>query len=208
MILKILNIKRALVLKNFILISVYFAIIIFIAFVKINFVTRTGEEFLFNKGEKFDAVVVLGAAVWKGNIPSPIYEGRLNKAYELLNKKFASKIFLTGSNAPYELSEAEVGKIYLEKKGVKPEQIELEEKTTSTIEQIHYIKREIMAKRKLNKLIVISDAFHLPRVIEIAKFLSVDFKVARSNLKIEFINNLWLRIREAVLLSIFWLFAV
>ncbi len=205
---KIISVKHALIPKNFILIAIYFGLIIIIAFIQIIVTTKTGDEFKLKKDEKFDAIVVLGAAVWKGNVPSPVYEGRLNKALYLFKEKFSDKIIVTGSNAPFELSEAEVGKIYLESKGINPEKIELEKKTTSTIEQIHFIKRTLMKERKFKKIIVVSDGFHLPRVIEIAKFLSLDIRVSRSNLKTELINNLWYRIRESVLITIFWLFAV
>lgn len=206
--LKTIGVKRALLPKNFILIAIYFGLIILFAFIKIFIISKTGIQYQLHKGEKFDAIVVFGAAVWKGNIPSPIYEGRLNKSFELYKEKYSNKIILTGSNAPYELSEADVGKNFLEAKGINPSNLESETKTTSTIEQVHFIERELIEKRGLKKILVVSDGFHLPRVIEIAKFLSVDIKVVRSNLKIETITNLWYRIRESVLLAIFWLFAV
>lgn len=205
---KIISVKYALIPKNFILIALYFGLIILIAFIKIIITTKTGDEFKIRKDEKFDAIVVLGAAVWRGNIPSPIYEGRLNKAFYLFSEKYSDRIIVTGSNAPFELSEAEVGKIYLKSKGINPDKIELENKTTSTIEQIHFIKKTLMKERKFKKVLVVSDGFHLPRVIEISKFLSLDIRVSRSNLKTELINNLWYRIRESVLITIFWLFAV
>lgn len=208
LLLKILQAQRALIPKNFILISIYFGLIILFAFFKIYITSKTSIQYQLKKNEKFDAIVVFGAAVWKGNIPSPIFEGRLNKTFELFEKKYSNKIILTGSNAPYELSEAEVGKIYLQDKGISSSNIEIENKTTSTIEQVHYIKRELIEKKGLRKILVVSDGFHLPRVIEIANFLSVDIKVVRSNLRIETITNLWYRIRESVLLAIFWLFAV
>ncbi len=208
LVLKSFSIKRGLLPKNLILIAFTFVIIILVAFVKIYTISKTGDEYQLKKGERFNALVVLGAAVWKGNIPSPIYEGRLNKTAELLAHGYSDKIILTGSNAPFELSEALVGKIYLQKKGIDSSKIETEEKTTSTIDQIHFIKRELIEKRNYKKILIISDAFHLPRVIEISKFLSIEIKVARSNLKFEFLNNLWYRIRESVLLSVFWLFAV
>lgn len=208
LLLKLLQIKQALIPRVFLFSSLYSFGIIVYAFLKIFITSKTGEEYFLKKDEKFDAIVVLGAAVWKGNVPSPVYEGRLNKAIDLLDKNFSNRIILTGSNAPFELSEARVGKKYLEAKGISPTKIYLEESTTSTIEQMHFIKNEVMGEKRFNKVLIVSDAFHLPRVIEIAKFLSIDVKVARSNLKVELMNNIWYRIKEAVLISIFWLFGV
>jgi vancomycin permeability regulator SanA len=208
LLLKLLQIKQALIPRVFLFSSLYSFGIIVYAFLKIFITSKTGEEYFLKKDEKFDAIVVLGAAVWKGNVPSPVYEGRLNKAIDLLDKNFSNRIILTGSNAPFELSEARVGKKYLEAKGISPTKIYLEESTTSTIEQMHFIKNEVIGEKRFNKVLIVSDAFHLPRVIEIAKFLSIDLKVARSNLKVELMNNIWYRIKEAVLISIFWLFGV
>ena len=208
LLLRLLQIKQALIPRVFLFSSLYSFGIIVYAFLKIFITSKTGEEYFLKKDEKFDAIVVLGAAVWKGNVPSPVYEGRLNKAIDLLDKNFSNRIILTGSNAPFELSEARVGKKYLEAKGISPTKIYLEESTTSTIEQMHFIKNEVIGEKRFNKVLIVSDAFHLPRVIEIAKFLSIDLKVARSNLKVELMNNIWYRIKEAVLISIFWLFGV
>ncbi len=208
LLLKVLKVQRAVFPKNFILSSIESGLIILFAFVKIFIISKTGDEFIFAKNEKFDAIVVLGAAVWSKNIPSPIYEGRLKKSIELIKNHKSAKIFLTGSNAPFELSEAMVGKLYLLANGIDSTRIEIEENSTSTIEQIHFIKKELIGSNRYKKIIVVSDGFHLPRVIEIAKFLNVDLKVARSSLKIEFVNKIWYRIKESVLLSIFWLFAV
>lgn len=208
LLLKLLKVQRAIIPKIILLNAVYSLIIISFGFLKIFITSRTGDEYVLKKDEKFDAIVVLGAAVWKGNIPSPVYAGRLNKAIDLLNKNLSNRVILTGSNAPFELSEARVGKNYLLQKGVDPKKIYMEETTTSTIEQVHFIKNVVIGEKKFNKVLVVSDAFHLPRTIEISKFLSINIKVARSNLKVELINNIWYRIKEAVLLSIFWLFAV
>jgi vancomycin permeability regulator SanA len=208
LLLKLFQTKHALIPKVILLSSLYSFGIIAFAFVKIFITSKTGEEYFLKKEEKFDAIVVLGAAVWRGNIPSPIYEGRLNKAIDLINKNFSNRVVVTGSNAPFELSEAKVGKNYLVQKGISPSKIYMEESTTSTIEQMHFIKNEVMGERNFRKVVIVSDAFQLPRVIEIAKFLSVDIKAARSNLKVAFINNIWYRIKEAVLISIFWLFGV
>jgi len=206
--LRFVHIKQALIPKVFLLSAFYSSAIIVFAFLKIFITSKSGEEYFLKKDEKFDAIIVLGAAVWKGNIPSPIYEGRLNKAIDLLDRNFSNRVILTGSNAPFELSEAKVGKNYLEKRGISPSIIYIEETTTSTIEQMHFIRSEVINEKKFTRVLVVSDAFHLPRVIEIAKFLSIEIKVARSNLNIEFINNIWYRIKESVLITIFWLFAV
>ena len=57
--------------------------------------------------------VVLGAAVWSNNKPSPSLAARVDKAINLYERQKISKIYLTGSNAPGELAESEVALNYL-----------------------------------------------------------------------------------------------
>ena len=61
----------------------------------------------------FDYGIILGAAVWSGNKPSPIFRGRIKKGAELFKQKIINKIHLTGGNAPGEISEAKAALNYL-----------------------------------------------------------------------------------------------
>ncbi|MFN3478156.1 MAG: FAD-dependent oxidoreductase, partial [bacterium] len=63
-------------------------------------------------------VVVLGAAVWSDNKPSPILAARVDKAIDLMKNFNVEKVYFTGSNAPGELSEAEVALNYLKSKNI------------------------------------------------------------------------------------------
>lgn len=170
----------------------------------------TGKEAGFNKikisNEKNNVGVVLGAAVWKGNIPSPSLAGRVDKAISLFEQKKISKIFLTGSNAPGEMSESEVAYNYLKAKNINTKEIFTEKETKSTNEQIRYIKNNLLTERF--NVIVISDAYHLVRILEIAKFHNIKIQVAASELSQSFEKALYNKIREALALTVFWFFAI
>lgn len=201
-----LSVKQHRVIKNLILsLSFYILLIMFTFFYSI-IISKSAIEFKIRRNDKFDKVIVLGSAVWKLNKPSPLLEGRLLKAYSLYKRKMANKIVLTGGNAPGELTEAEVGKSYLVSIGVDSSMIEIETETTSTIEQIHYVKKYHISPNV--KVCVISDGFHLPRAREIAKFNGLGIKFIRSDSQLGFITNFWYRIRESVLLILFWLFGI
>lgn len=150
--------------------------------------------------------VVLGAAVWPKNQPSPSLRGRLNKAFELYEEGKVNKIQLTGGNAPGELTEAQVGYNYLVDKGVLPRDLMLEEKTSSTSEQISFIKTNLMNKKNQYDVFVISDNFHLPRVLEICKFYNIKVNLVPSDVR--HYNDIDVNVREIVALSFFWLFSV
>ena len=164
------------------------------------------EDLHKSKGENIG--VVLGAAVWSGNKPSPTLASRIDKAAKLYKKGIINKVQLTGSNAPGELSEAEVALNYILNKGLDPSDIMIETKTTSTNEQIRFVKQELVTKENFDNIYIISDKYHLVRVREISNFFDLKVKVVASELKLSFDNMLYYRVRESIALVIFWCFAI
>jgi vancomycin permeability regulator SanA len=161
-----------------------------------------------NPENTLSIAIVLGAAVWSHNEPSPSLASRIDKAAELYKKGVVNKIQLTGSNAPGELSEAEVAWNYLISKGIDDSNIWVEKNTTSTAEQIHFIKYNLLSGNKFGNVIIISDEYHLTRVKEISKFYDVNAKVEASELALSFEKKVYYKIRECIALLIFWCFAL
>jgi len=151
--------------------------------------------------------VVLGAAVWSKNKLSPTLEFRVKKSIELIKKGKVSKIFLTGGNAPGELAESVVAFNYVKSQLNNTSNIFTEEKTTSTYEQIQYIENNLIKSGIRYNVIVISDSYHLIRVMEISKFHNLNIQVAKSDLALSFEKALYFKVREAVALTVFWFFA-
>lgn len=152
-------------------------------------------------------IVVLGAAVWSDNKPSPILAARVDKAIELLKNYNIGKLFLTGSNAPGELSEAEVALNYLKSKKILSEKIIIEKNTTSTTKQIQFLKSKLSEGEQKN-LIVVSDSFHLVRIREISKFHKLKIITIASELELSFFSKFYNTLREALALTVFWFFAI
>lgn len=153
-------------------------------------------------------VVVLGAAVWSDNKPSPSLAVRVDKAAELYKNGFARTILLTGSNAPGELSEAQVAFNYLLNYDIDTADVKLEDNTTSTTEQIHYIKMNLIDKKQFDNVIVISESYHLNRVFEICRFYNFSTIAVPSELILSSEDELYYRLRESIALVIFWFFAL
>jgi vancomycin permeability regulator SanA len=157
-------------------------------------------------GEKtFDYAVVLGAAV-KGDKPFPVLKARIEKARELYEKKIVRKILLTGGAAPGEKSEARVSFDYLLRAGVPEKDLIPEEKTTSTFEQIKFLRK--LSEGKSVTFIVVSDAFHLRRVQAMAKFLRVPVATVSSGAALRFEKKVYFRIRDSLALLLFLFFAI
>ncbi|MCH7773366.1 MAG: YdcF family protein [Bacteroidetes bacterium] len=184
-------------------------ILFFLAITFIFILTRgySSDNWSLTKSDK-NVAVVLGAAVWSDNQPSPSLSGRVDRGIELYTNKFVGGILLTGSNAPGEMSEAEVALEYARKKGMDMEKVRYESLTTSTSEQLKYIKKYIIDDENINDVIVVSDAYHLVRIIEISKFFNINIKVAASQSHLNYIKKFYMQLRESIALSVFWSFAL
>ncbi len=99
--------------------------------------------------DDIDYMVVLGARLY-GRVPSPALYERLEKAYEYVKDKKDLKIIVTGGQGENEdIPEAKAMKIFLVEKGIDKERIILEDKSTSTYENLKFA-RDILKKIEKN----------------------------------------------------------
>ena len=151
----------------------------------------------------------MGAAVWSKNKPSPIFSRRIDKGADLLLKNKIKRLQLTGGNAPGEISEARAAFNYITKYyNLKTENILIEETTSTTNEQIRFMRNKVVNSNDRNSIVFISDQFHLKRISEMADFYNLNAKVIASEYKLNYQNSLYYRFRDSIGLVLFWLFAV
>lgn len=184
--------------------SLFFLVITFVFILTKGY---SSDNWSLTKSDK-NVAVVLGAAVWSDNQPSPSLSGRVDKGIQLFTNKFVGSILLTGSNAPGEMSEAEVALEYARERGMDMEKVRYESLTTSTSEQIKYIKKHLINDENINDVIVVSNAYHLLRIIEISKFFNINIKVAAPNSYLDYKKKLYMQLRESIALIVFWSFAL
>ena len=183
--LSLLQVKNLLFLRSLLnSFLLMFAILIF-SFVFIVMKENQFDQKLLKK-ENENIAVVLGAAVWSGNKPSPSLAARVDRALDLLDDGEVSSIFLTGSNAPGELAESEVAYRYIKSKRGHLENIFIEKNTTSTNEQIRFIKKNLIKDGDKKNIVIVSDGYHLVRIIEISKFHNIKVQAVPSNLNLNF----------------------
>lgn len=144
-----------------IIITVFFFLFFYTLYkiIKASKNTATNEE----------VVIVLGCRV-KGTIPSKALSKRCKSAYNHLSKnKNAIAILSGGQGADEDISEAQCMKNILVNLGVNEDKLILEEKSTSTEENIIFSK-EIIDKLGLsNKVAIATSEYHLYRALEFAK---------------------------------------
>ena len=110
-----------------------------------------------------DAIVVLGTTQYNG-VPSPTLQARLDRAVELYRDGIAPLIVVTGGNLPGDVyTEAEAGQMYLVEKGVPEEVILLENQGNDSWQSMNGV-AGILAARNLDRILLVSDGFHLLRL--------------------------------------------
>lgn len=177
---------------------------IFFVFIKVlNF---SDDYLVYENGRnKANAGVILGAAVWGGNRPSPVLKERINKGYEIYQKNIVPQLVITGGGSPNELTEGEVSKNELIKYGVAPEKLILENSSSSTVEQIQFVRDSLYNAKSWEKIILISDNFHLYRASEISKFNDMNADCLASGKELSAGGTVSFCIKESLAVIIFWM---
>ncbi|MBC2856904.1 MAG: YdcF family protein [Cetobacterium sp.] len=117
-----------------------------------------------------DYIIILGAKL-NNFEPSQVLKHRLDTAINYTHKYPNVKIIVSGGkNYNEKISEAEVMRNYLIKNNIKKEQIILENKSTSTYENLKFSFKLI---KKNSRVAVVSNDYHIFRSKLIANFLEV-----------------------------------
>lgn len=120
-----------------------------------------------------DAIVVLGTAQWDGR-PSTTFRARLDHAHSLYLEGLSDLIVLTGGTAEGDIySEAEVGAEYIRGLGVPAEHVLAVPVGLNSSESIEAAAVELRNRDRL-RVILVSDAFHIFRVKQIASNNGLD----------------------------------
>ena len=156
-----------------------------------------------NAPYKETTVVVLGCQV-KPYGPSLMLSERLEAAYEYLKKNPDTKCILSGGQGTDEpMSEAECMYNWLVKKGIDEERLYIEDKSTSTRENLLFSK-QIIENEDLNPAItVITNEFHQYRAGEIANTLGIESYSVSAKTLITLLPTYYVRELGGILFEIF-----
>ena len=146
-----------------------------------------------------DFVIILGSKIKQDGTLTPLLKGRVDKAiafgnkqYELTKKKI---IYIPsgGKGNDEVISEAEAIRNYLLEKGIKEKQIILEDKSTSTIENMKFSKDKINEVNKDAKISFSTTNYHVFRSGVIANDEGIDCEGMGSKTKWYFYTNALIR---------------
>ena len=182
------------------------SVCIFIIFLQIyNYKDDSGKYLSGNKEKNVaDAGIIFGAAVWGGNRPSPVLRERINKGFEIYDAGLVPLLVLTGSGSPEEMTESEVARNELIKYGVKEKDIIFEKVTNSTFEQITYVRDNLYRRRNWDRIVVVSDNYHLFRIKEICKFNDLNTITIASDTPLSTQGGILFCLKESVAVLMYW----
>lgn len=143
--------------------------------------------------DESNVVVVLGCKV-NGTTPSLMLTKRLEATYDYLIKNEDVLVIVSGGQGEYEdISEAQCMKDYLIDKGISDDRIIMEDKSTSTYENILFSK-QIMSDMELgNNVTIITDGFHQLRAKMIANKLDLETDSVSAKTPIYLLPTYWIR---------------
>ena len=146
-----------------------------------------------NANGSADYMIILGAKVRPGGVPSLSLKSRLEVAVPYLTKYPHVKVIVSGGQGPDEdRTEASVMQDYLEQHGIDAARIIIEDQSTSTYENLVFSKD--LLPKETKKITIVSNDFHLKRAKYLAETL--DFEVDVLSAKTPKSVEAKLRIRE------------
>jgi len=115
-------------------------------------------------------LLILGARVYKSGKMSDMLKDRVDTAIELYQGKKAQKILVSGDHGRNEYDEVNTIKEYLLKNNIPEKDIFLDHAGFDTYDSIYRAKEIFQVK----SLIIITQKFHLPRALFIARKLKIE----------------------------------
>jgi len=151
-----------------------FALLIVFVFGLSNHIKAVTSDHIFAKADEVPqayTVIVLGASVKANGNLSTILKDRVESALQLYRNGKVKRFLLSGDNGTKEYNEPEAMKDYLMERGVPETHIFLDYAGFDTYDSMY----RASAVFQVKDAIVVTQNFHLPRAIYIARKLNLDY---------------------------------
>lgn len=160
--------------KKFLAVAILVVAAMLTFFYIINYsVMKKGDGLIYNGIDDFPifpVALVLGAKVYNDGRMSDMFKDRVDTALLLYKARRIKKILISGDHGGKNYDEVSTAKNYLLDNDVLPEDIFLDHAGFDTYDSI-YRARDIF---QASELLIVTQNFHLPRAIYIAKNLGLD----------------------------------
>ncbi|PAX53135.1 SanA/YdcF family protein [Brunnivagina elsteri] len=136
----------------------------------VNTATNTRRYTEASQVPKQKIAIVFGAGIYPDGTPTPMLADRVDAAVELYKQGRVQKLLMTGDNSRDDYDEVSAMQHYAVTQGIPIEDITLDHAGFSTYESC-YRAKEIFG---IQKAVLVTQNFHLPRAIYTCKNLSVE----------------------------------
>jgi len=119
-----------------------------------------------------DVIIVLGAAVWAGGVPSPALRRRVLHAVDLLRHQRSNVLIVSGGLGKYPPSEAQIMKRLAIEQGISESKIVMEESARSTLDSAVACAR-ILRKNQWSRALLVTGQYHIIRSFLLFRLLGV-----------------------------------
>ncbi|MFJ2995721.1 YdcF family protein [Pandoraea sp. NPDC087047] len=119
---------------------------------------------LLTPAQSADVAIVLGNTVYRDGSPSPRLAARLDSAIQCYRQKQCGLVFVSGGIDAAGTDEAAAMRTYLMRHGVAEDRIAVDSNGVDTWSTAHHAST-FMRDRGLSKALVVTQYFHLPRVM-------------------------------------------
>lgn len=171
---KDMKIKKTLIIIGIILLSLIILCVGFVLTINGIVIGKTKDKIISEEKAKslsdVDCILVLGCGVKSNGEPSDMLEDRLLRGIEVYNLKSAPKLLMSGDHGQPEYDEVNTMKNFAIQKGVPSTDIFMDHAGFSTYESIYRAKEIFGAE----KVIIVTQKYHLYRALYIAEKLSVE----------------------------------
>jgi SanA protein len=151
---------------------VIFVLAVAVFVMSYTIINISSSRYIFSDVEKLShaqVAVIPGAAILLSGGLSPVLRDRADMAIAIYQKDIVKKILVTGDNSSLSYNEVNPVKNYLLKNGILEQDIFLDHAGFDTYSSM-YRARDVFL---VESMIVVSQAFHLPRAVYIARHLGI-----------------------------------
>ncbi len=127
--------------------------------------------------DSYDAAIVLGAMVRPDGGPSPAMVRRVEHAVRLAQAGVVGHLLMSGGAVCHPTPEARVMRDMAVVAGIRPERVATEEGSLNTIGNA-LLSRPIVAQRGWKRLLLVTDACHIPRSLYVFHRLGLPVRPA------------------------------
>lgn len=172
-----MKLPKKTLLKRLFIIAVTGLILLIIPRIYVHFTVQDMVAYDESQVKGYDVAIVLGNQAFPGYIPSDRVSGRCDKAIELYKAGIVKKILMSGDGRTRSNDEPETMKRYAIGQGVSAKDILKDSEGFSTFESMNRANKVF----HLNKLVVVTQGFHIDRSLYFCKEMGIDAVGAGSN---------------------------